>query len=152
MSIKEIDFLSPKITLFYYGSKRHKSFVGAIITLIMVMLSALYVFYLIMNIIKHKSSNFMSYKTYLTDAGHYIFNDTTGIYHYFQIYDIENKVFGQYNSKYIRIFMSRLYRSYQNNQSLLSDYYAVIITRIQSKKEALSDLLTSQAYTTLNIF
>ena len=121
MSIKEIDFLSPKITLFYYGSKRHKSFVGAIITLIMVMLSALYVFYLIMNIINHKSSNFMSYKTYLTDAGHYIFNDTTGIYHYFQIYDIENKVFGQYNSKYIRIFMSRLYRSYQNNQSLLSD-------------------------------
>ena len=29
-------------------------------------------------------------------------------------------MFGQYNSKYIRIFMSRLYRSYQNNQSLLN--------------------------------
>ena len=121
MSLKELDFLSPKITLFYYGSKRHKSQVGAILALIMVLLSTIYISYLILNIFNHKLSSFIFYKTYITDAGQFNFNDTAGIYHYFQLYDIQNKVYGQYNSKYVRIFMSRLYKSYQNNQASLFD-------------------------------
>jgi len=121
MSLKELDFLSPKITLFYYGNKRHKSQVGAILAIIMVLLSTIYISYLILNIFNHKLSSFIFYKTYITDAGQYNFNDTTGIFHYFQIYDLQNKVYEQYNSKYIRIFMSRLYKSYQNNQASLFD-------------------------------
>ena len=121
MSFKEIDFLSPKITLFYYGSKRHKSIVGALISLIMVFLSSIYIFYLFYSVINHKISNFMSYKSYLTEAGHYIFNDTTGIYHYFQVYDIIKKEYGEYDPKYMRIFMSRLYKTYQTNQASLSE-------------------------------
>lgn len=121
MSLKEIDFLSPKITLYYYGSKRHKSIVGAIISLIMVFLSSVYIFYLFFSVINHKISNFMSNKTYLTEAGHYIFNDTTGIYHYFQVYDIVKKEYGEYDPKYMRIFMSRLYKTYQSNQASLSE-------------------------------
>ena len=121
MSLKKIDFLSPKITLYYYGSKRHKSVIGAIISLIMVLCSSLYIFYLFYSIIRHKISNFMFYKSYLTDAGLYIFNDTSGIYHYFQVYNIESMEFGEFDPKYIRIFMSRLYKTYQNNQSSLTD-------------------------------
>ena len=121
MKIKEIDFLSPTITLFYYGSKRHKSLVGAIMTLIMVMLSSIYILYLVSSIIRHKISNFMFYKSYLTDAGLYLFNDTTGIYHYFQLYNLQNKEYGDYNPKFVRIFMSRLYKTYQNNQALLAE-------------------------------
>ena len=45
MKIKRIDYLSPKITLFYYGNKRHKSVVGAIMTLLMAILSSVYIFY-----------------------------------------------------------------------------------------------------------
>ena len=119
MSLKEIDFLSPKITLFYYGSKRHKSLVGSVITLLMVLLSTIYIFYLLLNVINHKLYNFMFYRTYMIEAGQYFFNDKEGIYHYIQLYDIKNKVYGQYNSKYVRIFMSRLYKEYQNNQSSL---------------------------------
>ena len=121
LTLKELDFLSPKITLFYYGNRRHKSQVGAILALIMVLLSTIYISYLILNIFKHKISNFIFYKTYITDAGQFKFNDTTGIYHYFQLYDLKNKIYGQYNSKYVRIFMSHLYKSYQNNQDSLFD-------------------------------
>ena len=121
MSLKKIDFLSPKITLYYYGSKRHKSKVGSIMSLIMVLLSSIYIFYLFLSIINHKISNFMFYKSYLTDAGEFIFNDTTGIYHYFQVYDIAKKEYGEFEPKYMRIFMSRLYKRYQNNQELLSE-------------------------------
>ena len=121
MKIKNIDFLSPKITLFYYGSERHKSSVGAIMTLMMIILSTIYIFYLILSIVRHKISEFMSYRSYLTDAGLYLFNDTTGIYHYFQLYNLRKNEYGDYNPKFVRIFMSRLYKSYQNNQAILSE-------------------------------
>ena len=121
MKIKKIDFLSPKITLFYYGSKRHRSVVGAIMTLLMALLSTSYIFYLISSIISHKISNFMFYKSYLTDAGLYLFNDITGIYHYFLLHDGEKNEYRDYDPKYLRIFMSRLYKTYKTNEESLSD-------------------------------
>lgn len=109
MSIKSIDYLSPKISLFYNRSRRHKSNVGAILTIIMVCLSGIYIFYLINDILQHRKSSFMFYKNYLNDAGYYSFNDTGGIFHFFHLFDYQKNEFGQYNSKYVRVFMSRLY-------------------------------------------
>ena len=45
--LNEIDFLSPKITLFYYGSRRHASNIGGVLTILMALLNACFVFYLI---------------------------------------------------------------------------------------------------------
>ena len=118
MNIKQIDFLSPKISLFYKGKKSHSSNVGAVMTILMVLLSGLYIFYLLYNILHHNISNFMFYKNYLDDAGHYIFNDTGGIFHYFQIYNYQKQEFSQFNTKYIRVFMSRLlYKNYPHSLS-----------------------------------
>ena len=120
MSIKNIDYLSPKISLFYNRSRRHKSNVGAILTIIMICLSGFYVFYLISDILQHRVSSFMFYKNYLNDAGLYFFNDTGGIFHYFQIFNYQKNEFGQFNSKYVRVFMSRLlHKTYPKS---LSDY------------------------------
>ena len=118
-SVKLIDYLSPKITLFYYGDRRHSSFLGGLLTILMVALSTAYVSYLIFSIVDHANKNFMLYKTYLIDAGQFYFNDTTGIFHYFQLYDIRTKLYGEYDRKYVRIFMSRLYRTYINNRENL---------------------------------
>ena len=121
MSLKNFDYISPKITLYFYGTRRHTSNFGGTLTILMVLLSATYVFYLIYNIIRHKISNFMLYRTYLVDAGQFYFNDTTGIFHYFQLYDFKTREYEEYNSKYIRIFMSRLYRTYINEHDSLSE-------------------------------
>ena len=121
MSLKNFDYISPKITLYFYGTRRHTSKFGGTLTILMVLLSATYVFYLIYNIIRHKISNFMLYRTYLVDAGQFYFNDTTGIFHYFQLYDFKTRENEEYNSKYIRIFMSRLYRTYINEHDSLSE-------------------------------
>ena len=113
MSLKHLDYLSPKISLFYNGSKSHSSTVGAITTMLMIFFSGIYCFYLIYNIAEHKFSNFMTYKNYLNDVGIYYYNDTGGIFHFFQLYDYQNQKYGNYNSKYIRIIMSRInYRNY----------------------------------------
>ena len=58
----------------------------------------------------------MSYRSYFTDLGHYYFNDSTGIFHYFQVYNIKNKTYGEFNPKYLRIIMSRLYSNNLNKQ------------------------------------
>ena len=121
MPIKSIDYISPKITLYYYGSRRHSSYLGGILTILMSFLSFCYVSYLIYEIVMHKIINFMFYRTYLADAGQFYFNDTTGIFHFFQLYDPNSKLFGEYNSKYMRLIMSRLYGTYVNNQMNLSD-------------------------------
>ena len=121
MSLKSIDYLSPKLTLYFYGSRRHSSYLGAILTIIMVFLCSSYVFYLLYNIFSHKITNFMLYRSYIVDVEQFNYNDSTGIYHYFQLYDTNKKSFGVYNSKYIRIFMTRLYRNYQKNEELLFD-------------------------------
>lgn len=114
MPIRHLDYLSPRISLFYFGKKSHVSIFGSIMTLLMIFLSGLYSFYLIYNIARHNVSNFMFYKNYLDDVGYYSFNNTGGIFHYFQFYDYQKQVFGSYNPKYIRVFMSRLYyRNYE---------------------------------------
>ena len=87
----------------------------------MILLSSCYVSYLIYSIAAHTINDFMLYKTFLIDAGQFYFNDTTGIFHFFQLYNIKTKEFGEYKRKYARIFMSRLYRSYVNNREILSE-------------------------------
>ena len=124
MLLKYIDYLSPRISLFYNGYKSHTSSIGAILTIIMAISSGVYVFYLIYNIVEHNVSNFMFYKNYLSDAGLYFFNDTGGIFHYFQLYDYQNQVYGQYNSKYVRFFMSRVnYKDYQEESLLNNEHW-----------------------------
>ena len=130
MKINQIDYLSPKISLFYNGKKSHSSKIGGIMTIIMVFLSGIYVFYLFYNIAGHKVSNFMFYKNYLNDAGHYFFNDTGGIFHYFQVYDYLNQRYGPFNTKFIRIYMSRInYRNYEKDTLLKNEHWVYDLCR-----------------------
>jgi len=121
----QIDFLSPQISLFYDGRKRHTSNIGTLLTIIMIFLSGIYIFYLIYNIAEHNFSNFMFYKNYLDDAGLYLFNDTGGIFHYFQIYDYKNQIYGQFNTKYVRVYMSRIYYKNNEDNSLINNEHWV---------------------------
>ena len=130
MKIKHIDYLSPRISLFYNGKKRHASNLGAIMTIIMVFLSGLYIFYLIYNVAEHNISNFMFYKNYLNDAGLYFFNDTGGIFHYFQVFDYKSQKFGQFNSKYVRLFMYRsIYKNYQKDSLSQNEHWVYDLCR-----------------------
>lgn len=121
MTLRIIDFLSPEITLFYYGHRRHATIFGSILTLLLCFISIFYIAYLIINISHHEISSYIFYRSYIPNISHYYFNDTSGIFHYFQLYDTKTKTYGEYNPKYIRIFMSRFYESYQENIDNLSE-------------------------------
>ena len=121
MPLKDFDYLSPKISLFYYGRRRHSAIFGGILTIIMIIICFVYVIYLFLEVYLHTSSTFQYYRHFFKDAGIYSFNNTQGIFHFFQIYNPKNNSQVSFNSKYIRLFMSYIQEEYKTNPELLSE-------------------------------
>ena len=111
MFIKEFDYLSRKISIFFYGRKRHVSIAGGILTIIMISACVVYIIHLIVDIFQHKSSNYVSYTKYEKSTDELSFNSKE-LFHFFQFMDIKNDIIGKYNSKYVRIYMTNSYRPY----------------------------------------
>ena len=122
MPLKNIDFLSPKIALFYYGRRRHSATFGGILTILMILSCFAYIFYLFLDLINHSLSTFQYYRHFFKDPGIYLFNNTDGIFHFFQFYNPKNNsYFGKYNSKYIHLFMTNSPDDYKENSTILSE-------------------------------
>ena len=119
MPLKDVDFLSQEISLFYYGRTRHSGNFGGILTILMILCCLLYIFYIVYEVFLHTTSTIQYYRHYFKNPGNFSFNNTQGIFHYFQIYDpIDNEVF-PFDSKYIRLFMTNIHEQYKVNPELL---------------------------------
>ena len=122
MTLKNLDFLSPKISLFFYGRRRHSALLGGILTILMVISCFSYIFYLCLDVCRHNSSISQYYRHLFKDPGMYLFNNTDGIFHFFQFYNPKNKsLYGKFNSKYIRFFMTSISDEYKSNPQILSE-------------------------------
>ena len=120
MSLKDLDYLSPKISLFYYGRRRHSANFGGILTIIMIILCFVYIFYLFCEIYLHTSSTIQYYRHFFTEPYYYLFNTHDGIFHFFQIYNPKNNShISSFNSKFIRIFLSNIQEEYKTNPEIL---------------------------------
>ena len=122
MVLEYIDILSPRITIYYYGRKRHSSLAGGILTILMILICIIYICYISSELFIHKSPNAQYFRRYMENAGYFQFDNKGGIFHFFQLYNTKNKNFiGNYNKKYIRIIMGRFYDSYQIKKYELSE-------------------------------
>ena len=116
MELKNFDYLSQKIAIFYHGRNRHSSVFGGILSILLILLIATYIFYRFINICYHKSSSFVSYKTLIKDTGYFTLSkNEDSIFHFFQFLNNERNQFTKYNTKYVRIFMTRINNGYKNN-------------------------------------
>ena len=123
MSFKDLDYLSPKIALFYYGRRRHSSLFGGILTIIMIFFCLIYIINSFLQVYLHTTSTIQYYRHFFKDKDNYLFNDNKGIFHYFQIYNpINNSYISSFNSKYIRLFMSNIQEEYKINPEILSEF------------------------------
>jgi hypothetical protein len=69
----------------------------------------------------HSLSSIQFYRYNFDEPQIYSFNNTKGIFHFFQIYNPKNNShFSYFNSKYIRLFMSNIQEEYKTNPELLS--------------------------------
>jgi hypothetical protein len=122
MPLKNLDFLSPKISLFFYGRRRHSAFLGGVLTILMVISCLTYIFYLCLDVCRHNSSTLQYYRHLFKDPEVFLFNKTKGIFHFFQFYSPKNKsYYGKFNSKYIRFFMTSISDEYKTNPQILSE-------------------------------
>ena len=67
MSLKDLDYLSPKIALFYYGRRRHSTIFGGILTIIMILICFVYIIYLFLEVYLHASSTIQYYRHFFTE-------------------------------------------------------------------------------------
>lgn len=121
-NLKNIDYLSQKITLFYYGNKRHSAIFGGLLTIMMIISCLTYIFYLFFDLYKRNSSTFHYYRYLFRNPGVYLFNNTNGIFHFFQFYNpkYNNYSSGKLDTKYIRLFMLSNSNEYKKDPNILS--------------------------------
>ena len=116
---EKLDFLSPKITLFYKYKKRHSSAIGGLLTFIMIIICISYILKFLLRLILHTSPSVIFYKKYEKDLSKY-FLDSSTIPHL--IWFINNNFISKLNTKSIRIILLDEENNYAANTSNLKNY------------------------------
>ena len=107
MAISNIDILSPKISLYYYGRNSHISQVGGFLSLFYFITIIILIFSFLWDLIKPNISSSVIYQQITNDK---IFQtiDYSGINHFIQLYSHQgNGLFGDLDNKNIIIYSIR---------------------------------------------
>ena len=89
MFIKSFDMLSPPITLYFQGKRKHNSIFSAILTIISYILIFICAIYFLLEFVQRKSPTAYFFNRYIEDAGVFPVN-ATSMFHFIQMMDIEN--------------------------------------------------------------
>ena len=101
--MKQIDYLSPPITLFFFGRRTHTSEIGGLLVICMLIICFSYILYLLTNHFSHNNVTSMFYKKFEYEAGYYSFNSSS-LFHFFLVYNSAHLNFDVYDPKKIRIY------------------------------------------------
>ena len=129
MLLKKFDFLSPSITLYYFDQKRHSSYIGGLLTILMVIFSFFIIIQYSFIKVYPSESSLLIFRNY--DKVVNLFFNQTGLFHYIWIVN-ENNILD--NNKYnnliqlnnlkkgiLRIYMANTYDNYEYNSSNLKN-------------------------------
>ena len=68
MFIKQLDFVSPKVTFYFQGSLHHSSILSGILSIISIIFIIILVVYYILEIIHREDPNSFSFTSFIEDA------------------------------------------------------------------------------------
>ena len=116
MALSIIDFISPKITLYYNGRNSHKSQIGGLLSACLFIVILVLIFYIIWDyIINPKIRASIIYEQNL-NSKIYQSIDYSGINHFLQIYSSkDNGWFGDFDNKNIIIYSVKENQTYSFN-------------------------------------
>ena len=126
MSLSSIDFLSPKITLYYNGKNSHISYFGGILSLIFILILIIFIFNFLYKIIEPQINSSFIYEQNLSDCKYNQTFDYSGINHFIQIYSQSNNGwFGDFDNKSIMIYSIKETSNniYNNDGQIKIDLY-----------------------------
>ena len=72
--LRNIDFISPEITLFYEGNKNYPTAIGGIFTIIIFLVGIISFIYQLISYLNYKVNEVQYYRKYIEDIGIYEFN------------------------------------------------------------------------------
>ena len=126
MALSIIDFISPKITLYYNGRNSHKSQIGGLLSLCLLILFLVLIFYIIWALILNpKITSSIIYEQNL-NTKIYQNIDYLGINHFLQIYSNKNNGwFGDFDNKNILIY------SIKENQTSSFNYLNINLSNME---------------------
>jgi len=84
MIFKEIDFLSPQITLFYKGSLSHSSITSGILSLIAFIIIIIFAIYYSLDFLKWQNPKAYYFMRFVDDAGLFPINSSS-FFHYISL-------------------------------------------------------------------
>ena len=129
MFLKNFDFLSPHITLFYYNKRRHSSFIGGILTILMIILFIYIIIQYSLIKVYPSESSLSLFRNYDKELN--IYFNRTGISHFIWIFNentlLNNKIdqnliyLNNLKRGIIRVYMTYSYDRYEYNSSNLKD-------------------------------
>ena len=122
MFFENLDYLSPKITLFYKYKKRHSSPIGGILTLLMIIICALFILKFLIRLFLHSSPSVIFYRKYENDLSKYSL-DSSSIPHLIWLNNNDNENYKAIiNNKAIRVILLAEENNYAANTSNLRNY------------------------------
>ena len=102
--MKQLDFLSPPITLFHLERRTHTSKIGGCLVIIMSFLYIAYITYLLYHLIGRSKITSIFYQKFQYEAGYYSFNSSS-IFHFIQIYSTgSGGHFDKFETKHVRAY------------------------------------------------
>ena len=122
MIFENIDFLSPKITLFYKYKKRHSSPVGGFLTSIMFIISIIFILKFITDFIFHSSPSVIFYRKYEKDLSEYPLNSSSIAHLIWIKNNNNNNLRTMINNKAIRVILLSEENNYEINRTNLINY------------------------------
>ena len=120
MAISSMDFLSPKITLYYKGRNTHISQIGGLLSILLLFLIIIIIFYILWDIINPKLSSSHIYEINNVNGKISQAISYSGINHFIQIYThTGNGWFGELDKKNIMIYsIKENQNSFHNNLNI----------------------------------
>jgi len=123
MNIKNMDFLSPPITLFFYENRAHTSKIGGFLVITMIALSLVYILYLLYMLLTHQKATSVFFRRFEWEAGHYSMNSSS-IFHFIQIFSPESGgYFDEYNPRYLHTYLTYVHSNFKDSDLGLYDHW-----------------------------
>ena len=152
MFIKNLDYLSPRVTFYYKGFLSHSSIISGILSIIAIVFIVIFIVYFSLDLAKKKNPNVLYFNTFEKDSGIYELN-TSSLFHFITVStNIKGKLayhkfnFSLFNvigaSSYVENFVSNKQRGGIHN----FDHWLYGYCDKNNNTEELDDLLNSYSF------
>jgi len=144
MSFKELDFLSPKISLYYNGSLYHSSLISVLLSYISLIIIVFYSICYSLDLIQRKNPDVYYLNRYVEDAGEFPLNSSS-LFHFISMGNITFNFHGFDFRSFRIIGLNEYHENLDNNNIKKVDHWLYGLCDENASK-GINDLIGVEGY------